>query len=50
MGFSVVHLYVCAVIHGCGLQSVTSHIEASQYRDFSLFFESISIGLKNISS
>ena len=30
------------------LQSVTSRLETSRYRDFSQFFESIGIGLENI--
>ena len=30
-----------------GCQSVTSRLETSRYRDFSQFFESIGLGLKN---
>ena len=30
-----------------GSQSVTSRLETSRYRDFSQFFESIGLGLKN---
>ena len=32
---------------GKGRQSVTSRLETSRYRDFSQFFESIGLGLKN---
>ena len=31
----------------CFIQSVTSRLETSRYRDFSQFFESIGLGLEN---
>ena len=36
-------------ISWCHIQSVTSRLETSRYRDFSQFFESIGLGLENFS-
>ena len=38
------------ILHGTArycMQSVTSRLETSRYRDFSQFFESIGLGLEN---
>ena len=43
-----VQLFVCLFVLEILMQSVTSRLETSRYRDFSQFFESIGIGLENI--
>ena len=40
------HLGVCKLAKYARDQSVTSRLETSRYRDFSQFFESISLGLE----
>ena len=40
-------LFVFMFLFVCVSQSVTSRLETSRYRDFSQFFESIGLGLKN---
>ena len=41
-------LWACQRMYtGASTQSVTSRLETSRYRDFSHFFESIGLGLKN---